>query len=93
MHSVTYFTYDISIHGCDQYHNAHEKRLKTKGIAIPGSRFIVDHITPLCDVASNVGKVMTTKMTIHAAFNIREVFVQKLIALKTTLFQNSGLMT
>ena len=64
-------------------------RLKTRRHAIPGSRIVIEQTTkgaPVCDVASRITKAMASKLTVSAAENVCELFVQTLIILQMTPF-------
>ncbi|GFU50631.1 hypothetical protein TNCV_235931, partial [Trichonephila clavipes] len=59
-------------------------------------RFVVDHAiedTSVCDAASIVVAAIVSKLRVHAAANVIELFVQILVVLQLTPILDLGLMT
>ncbi|GFU12683.1 hypothetical protein TNCV_2585371 [Trichonephila clavipes] len=58
--------------------------------------FAVVHIledSAFCDAALRVAEAMVSKMRVHAAANVMELFVQALVVLQSYPILNSGLVT
>ena len=77
--------YDTAKHVCDHnVINRNEIWQKKRRHITPVSRFVIEHITesvPVCDAASRVTEVMVAELTIYAAANVAELFVQTLVVL------------
>ncbi|GFV30048.1 hypothetical protein TNCV_1194951 [Trichonephila clavipes] len=61
-----------------------------------GIRFVVNHTIehrPVGDTASRVAAAMVSKLRVHAATNVVELFVQTLVVLQTMPILNSGFVT
>ena len=59
------------------------------------SRFVVEYTIvrdPVCDVALTVAEAVIAEVTVHAATDVVEIFVQTLFVLKNIPFLNSGLL-
>ena len=64
-----------------------EISLKTRGHAIPESRFFVELTikdASVCDAELRVAEIMVDELTVYAATNVVEFFVQTFVALQTT---------
>ncbi|GFV44169.1 hypothetical protein TNCV_1825361 [Trichonephila clavipes] len=80
--------------GCSKQ-NLHS-HLKVNYLTSRVPKFVVDHtieMTPVGDAASRVAAAMVSKLSINAAANVIELFVQTLFVLQTSPILDSGLVT
>ncbi|GFY34716.1 hypothetical protein TNCV_4701971 [Trichonephila clavipes] len=90
--------HDTSKHGCNHFGAVNRTwiHLKKSFLAIRVIRFVVDHIiedAPVGDAASSVAAAMVSKLRVHIAANVIELFMKTLVVLQTTPILDSGLMT
>ncbi|GFV31075.1 hypothetical protein TNCV_4814081 [Trichonephila clavipes] len=90
--------HDASKHVC--YHLGAVNKtwigVRKSRLAIFVPRFVIDHAiqdTPLCDAASRVVAALVSKLRVHAAANVIEIFMQTLIVSQITPISDSGLVT
>ena len=90
--------HDAAKHECGHHDPVYRTwiRRKRRREAIPASRFVV-HDTiggaPVCDTASRVVDTIVAVLTVHAAANVVELFVQTQVVLQTIAFLDSGFVT
>ncbi|GFS68663.1 hypothetical protein TNCV_1958861 [Trichonephila clavipes] len=76
--------HDATEHGCDHLDVVNRNWINLKKIKFRHlyTRFVVDHTiedAPVCDAASRAAVSMVSKLRVHAAANVIELFVSTLV--------------